>query len=178
VFQVLSQRPLRLPSIRKGDPCLFSGAVHLRGIPAEAALGPGTGTDGLDEGPVYLAFPAIPRNLDLLPPTREGWRNATILVVSRESYGGPVLLRGGRLDERDNILFPGSSGKERMLRLPSGEWDEQRPDLSVWGRTVSSEPGWRLAIADVLFRTGGCYGLRLDGSSFSYVILFSATWQG
>jgi hypothetical protein len=177
-FQMLRERPVRLPALREGEPCPLSGAIELPGIPAEAGLGPGTGPGKLSEGPVYVAFPSIPRNLDLLPPTRRGRRTATILVTSRESYRGPVLLRGRRLAGGADIDFATSSVGRPELRLPAGPWEERMGRFRVWGRAVDPEPRWRVAIVDVSLGTGGCYGFRLDGSSFSYAILFSATWQG
>jgi hypothetical protein len=68
VLEALAERPIRLPSLDEEDPCPFFGAIHLRGIPSEAGLGHGTESGRLSEGPIYLAFPAIPRNIDLLPP--------------------------------------------------------------------------------------------------------------
>jgi hypothetical protein len=176
VFAALSERPDRLPTLRPGAQCPLSGAIELQGIPTEAALGPGTAVKKLDEGPIYLAFPAIPRNLDLFPPSSQGWRAATILVVSKPSYGGPVLLRGRRLDGEGDIAF-GPSRVESELRLPSAPWDERMTSIVVWGRTVHPRPGWRLAIAQVHMQAGGCYGVQVDGDSFTYAIQFYATWQ-
>jgi hypothetical protein len=154
--------------------CPFSGAIELPGIPAEAGLGPGTDdVERLIEGPVYTVFQAIPRRLDLFPPTRDGWRSATILVVSRPSYRGPVLVRGRQLDGPSSVGFGAVSQKERDLRLPAGPWDERRRRLRVWGRRVHPRKDWRVAVSQILMREGGCFGLQVVGTSFSYPIRFT-----
>jgi hypothetical protein len=184
-FPLLQRRDLRLPELRPGtcsssdplDPGRFSGAIHLPGIPAEAGLGPGVDLESLTRGPIYTVFPAIPRALDLFPPEIDGWRRATVLVVSRSSYRGPVLLRGHQLDGLAPIAFGRAGGKEWELRLPAGSWDERRTPLRVWRRTVRPREGWRVAVSTMLLRRGGCYGFQIDGLTFSHVIRFYAIWQ-
>jgi hypothetical protein len=176
VFTALRERDLSLPEVAPGQ-CPLSGAIHLPGIPAEAGLGPGTDAEGLDETPVYVVFQAIPRILDLFPPTRNGWRSTTILVASRPGYLGPVLIRGARLRGRGGVAFGPIFGRERELRLPAGPWDDRAGPVSVWGRTAHPRPGWRVAVAKVWMRKGDCYGLQMDGRSFGYPITFATIWQ-
>lgn len=158
--------------------CRFSDAIQLPGIPAQAGLGPGSDDLGrLAEGPVYSVFQAIPRILDLFPPARDGWRSATILVVSKARYRGPVSVRGHQFHGPSLIWFGPFSRKERELRLPAGSWDERKRPLQVWGRIAHPRPGWRVAISEIHLREGGCFEFQIDGLSFSYPIRFHAEWQ-
>jgi hypothetical protein len=175
-FSELRVRGLRLPRASTGT-CPVSGAIRLPGIPAEAGLGPGTTTESLTRGPIYTVFPGIPRALDFFSPPERGWRSATILVVSRPSYRGPVLVRGRCLDGPGRIRFDRYLPRPFALRLPSGPWDEGPPPVLVWDRAVHPEPGWRAAVAEILVRQGGCHGLQIDGVSFSYEIVFFAIRQ-
>jgi hypothetical protein len=177
LFARLRERPLRLQMLPPRTQCPYSGAIHLQGIPTEAALGPGVGLRRLEAGPIYVALPAIPRVLDLFPPEMGGWRSATVLVISRPTYKGPVLVRGRQLVGEGDIGFQQASQAERELRLPPGPWHERRGPLRVWDRIAHPRPGWRVAVAHLLMRTGGCYGLQLDGRSFSHEIRFDTIWQ-
>jgi hypothetical protein len=95
-FAELRVRPLRLPARRRRGDCALrpqlSPATELPGIPVEAGLG---------DGPIYVAFPAIPRVLDLFPPESESalrkgkWRSAETVLVSDPAYDGPFSSAGG-----------------------------------------------------------------------------------
>jgi hypothetical protein len=176
VFLTLRGRELRFPDVAKGR-CPFAGAIHLPGIPAEAGLGPGTDPEDLYLVPVYTVFRGIPRILDLFSPTRDGWRSARILVVSRPAYTGAVLVRGDRLDAPGPVGFGPAPERERELRLPFGPWEEARDPVHIWGRTARPRAGWRVAVAEMSMRAGGCYGLQIDGLRFSYPITFPVLWQ-
>jgi hypothetical protein len=175
-FAKLRARPLRLPARRRGNCSLspqLSRATELPGIPAEAGLG---------AGPVYVAFPAIPRVLDLFPPERNSpleksrWRSAETVWVSEPAYDGPVLVRGRQLDGANRIGFGTRVSPERELRLPAGSWVEGRP-LRAWGRRLHTRKGWRVALAYVRIRAEGCYAFQVDGESFSVRIGFYTALQ-
>jgi hypothetical protein len=175
-FAKLRARPLRLPARRRGNCSLspqLSRATELPGIPAEAGLG---------AGPVYVAFPAIPRVLDLFPPERNSpleksrWRSAETVWVSEPAYDGPVLVRGRQLDGANRIGFGTRVSPERELRLPAGSWVERRP-LRAWGRRLHTRKEWRVALAYVRIRAEGCYAFQVDGESFSVRIGFYTALQ-
>jgi hypothetical protein len=176
-FAELRARPLRLPARRRGNCSLspqLSRATELPGIPAEAGLG---------AGPVYVAFPAIPRVLDLFPPERNSpleksrWRSAETVWVSEPAYDGPVLVRGHQLDGANRIGFGTRVGPEWELRLSAGSWAEGRKPLRAWGRRLHTRKGWRVALAYVRIRAEGCYAFQVDGASFSERIGFYTAVQ-
>jgi hypothetical protein len=191
-FARLEARRLRLPALGADEKCPLANAVALPVVPAEAALGPGGPTERgvakLREGPVYVAFPGIPRILDFQATgdgssRAGGWRSAEVLWVSRASYRGPVLVRGGQLDGPGRLGFGRSPHPRSQLRLPAGDWTVRRGPLRVWGRTVQPRTGWRTATAPTrISRTGKagirCYAFQVDGNSFSYTIAFGGVRQG
>ncbi len=176
-FAKLRARPLRLPARRRGNCSLspqLSRATELPGIPAEAGLG---------AGPVYVAFPAIPRVLDLFPPERNSpleksrWRSTETVWVSEPAYDGPVLVRGHQLDGANRIGFGTRVGPDWELRLSAGNWAEGSKPLRAWGRRLHPRKGWRVAFAHVRIRAEGCYAFQVDGGSFSERIGFYTAVQ-
>lgn len=184
-FAELERRPLELPNVevpasataaerefqRGADNCWSWGAPEPGAIvlPAigEAPLGPYPGEAKLERGPVYAALlRGAPRiaflSEERMAPGSSSWAVAT-LWVSRPSYQGPVLVRGGRLDRSGRIGF-GRRPREE-LRLPAGlPWTTQPIDLP---------PGWRAAEIPTRIRHPGCYAFQVDGRGFSYVLTFA-----
>jgi hypothetical protein len=177
-FARLRARPLRAAAPRPGAGCPDPSSQDIAlvpSIPAEVARG---------IGPVYFAFPGIPRFLDFFPPTEGGsvagrkWRSAEVAWASDAGYSGPVLVRGRKVNARSRVGFGSSERPELELRLPAGRWAEADERLRIWGRPVRPAQGWRVAVVDVRVREGGCYFLQIDGTSFSERgILFGAIWQ-
>jgi hypothetical protein len=178
LFAELRARPLHAPALRPGAYCpdpLSPDTAVLPGIPAEVARG---------TGPIYVAFPAIPRFLDFFPARTDSaaaisrWRSAEVIWLSDPSYRGPVLVRGSQVDGKRRLGFGDDTRPELELRLPAGSWMEKREGLRVWGRRVRPVGDWRVAIARVRVREGGCYVFQIDGKSFREAgILFGAIWQ-
>lgn len=190
-FDRLEARALRLPTLDADDRCPLANATALPGVPAGAGLGPGGPTERgvakLRKGPIYVAFPGIPRILDF-PAVEDGrpasgeWRSAAVLWVSRPSYDGPALVRGRQLDGPEQLGFGPGSRPRAQLRLPAGRWRQQRGPLRVWGRTAHARKGWRMAASTIRIRNWGeseirCYAYQVDGEQFSYTIAFGAIRQ-
>jgi hypothetical protein len=177
-FAKLRARSVRVPHLGRGGECRLSprlsAVTTLQGIPAEAGLG---------KGPIYVAFPGIPRVLDLrahdsAKVTDSGWRKAEILVVSEPAYVGAVLIRGRQIDGPNRLAFGGGIQPDPELRLPSGPREPWRNRLRAWGdRIVHPPQDWRVAAADTRIETEGCYLLQLDGESFSQTIGFFTALQ-
>jgi hypothetical protein len=143
------------------------GGIVLRAI-GEAALGPGQKLEELRRGPVYAALPeGAPRIvfLSALRASREArWWVIRTLWISRPSYDGPVLVRGGRLDRPGRLGFGSPARPRRELRLPAAApWPSQPIDIP---------PGWRVAEIPTLIRDTGCYAFQVDARGFSYVLAF------
>jgi hypothetical protein len=184
VFRKLERRPSEL---RSGDHvrrigehgtaggCLEDigvGAIALPATPGWAALGPWPGLAQLKRGPVYAALVGgAPRIVFLsgLPAIGESrWRAVRTIWVSRPSYDGPVLVRGGRLDRPGDLGFGSRARPRKELRLPSGSWP---PGAAA--RVVEEAPkGWRATGVPARIRAPGCYAFQVDGLGFSYVLAF------
>jgi len=187
-FRELEQRPLDLPSIDVPAHVSFRtvagrcwqygapevGAIALPAIPGEAALGPWRGEDELERGPVYAALVAgAPRIVFLSgTPTIEGssWRAVRTIWVSRPSYDGPVLVRGGRLARPGRLGFGSRIRPRSELRLPAGSWPQER--IPSRGRGEPPPHGWRATAVPTRIRSPGCYAFQVDGRGFSYVLAF------
>jgi hypothetical protein len=97
----------------------------------------------------------------------EGWYGAKTMWIVDPSYSGPVLVRGFQLDGSGRIAF-GESPLIGQLIIPPGD-------------TVNELPGgYRTAPGGTFVKGPGCYGLQVDGLTFSYVIVFQVqiTLQG
>jgi len=174
------------------------GAIALPGVPGEAALGPwpraagptvsGSGPGGrhadpelgqavLERGPVYGALLAgPPRIVYLQPPIgKSRWQAVRTIWVSRPSYGGPVLVRGGRLDRPGRLGFGRRHRPQWELRLPAGDWPHR--DLHPSGRGRPLAGGWRASSVPTRIRAPGCYAFQVDGLGFSYVLAFGVQRQ-
>jgi hypothetical protein len=187
-FAELEKRPLDLPAVQVPDDaskaersfrrvagnCFAWGApdpggIVLRAI-GEAALGPfpGEELEELERGPVYAALPEGAPRIVVLSALRESrearsWVIRT-LWISRPSYDGPVLVRGGRLDRPGRLGFGSPAHPRAELRLPAGTpWPSQPIDIP---------PGWRVAEIPTLIRDTGCYAFQVDARGFSYVLAF------
>jgi hypothetical protein len=88
-----------------------------------------------------------------------GWYWHKTLWVVAARYGGPVLVRGRRIDRRGRVRFAGGDGVFSWLRFPGA-------------RFLARER--RYAPASTLLRGPGCYALQIDGLSFSRVVVFRA----
>jgi hypothetical protein len=185
--RVLESRPLDLPrvdlhgrSIREygtagrcwqhGAPEV--GAIALPGVRGWAALGPWPGEAQLRRGPVYAALIGGAPRIAWMARTgtigESEWRALRTIWVSRPSYDGPVLVRGGRLERPGHLGFGSRARPRKKLRLPAGSWP--RGDAP---RTVERAPkGWRAARVPTRIRASGCYAFQVDGLGFSYVLAF------
>jgi hypothetical protein len=131
------ERPLRLPRLHRGAPCPTSRV---------ARAAPGVGAT-LGRGPAY------PVLVDVHAGT-----NKTLWAVSPR-YGGPLLIRGGRLDGHEALRFWPGHTRRLWWR---GLWpDESRQ--------------WRYGAGATIVPRAGCYAFQVDGTSFSRRIVFEAS---
>jgi hypothetical protein len=154
------RRPLHLPKLASGAACPQSHVnrrVRWRGINI-------FGGQGLGRGPVY---PALPSAFFMAARDRQyggPWFGTKVFWYVQPSYRGPVLIRGRRLDGPQRMGFNGRRVANPELRIKRGE-------------TVSWEgqpAGSRGVPSGVRVLAAGCYGIQIDGTSFSRVVVVSA----
>ena len=173
-FAAPYRRPLRLAKLKPGQTCPVTRG---RSIANERVSG-----YGLGRRPVSVIFDTQrDRSGAFLirgyPPAK-GWNDiGTIWVVSPQ-VRGDVLLRASSLDGRGPI---GLSPYEFTLLLNVSTSILQRPTAALLLPTVVTREGfnltrsgWRNYRGFFDFQSGGCYGVQIDGSNFSYDIVFRA----
>lgn len=157
-------RPLHIPSIASGAVCPVSDPETR--INFTALYGGGR---GIGPGPVYPVH-YDPRGPDLYlvrlqfppPPGLAGqpseWNAWKHVWVVRALYQGPVLIRGRQLDGANDVRFGAEttpSTEHRLLATP-----RQLSGRFRFERTFSR------------VRTPGCYAYQIDGTTFSYLVVF------
>jgi len=153
------RRPMHLPHLAAGTRCPISPPARKVDPNEGAALGP---------GPIYLV--SLFSHTAVMPfvqPSRTGlfggssWGGQVLKWIGAPSYHGPVLVRGRKLTGRDGLGF--GAGK-----IPLAEMD-----VPPFGAHMNPG-GWQLWAGYARLRSPGCYGLQVDGTTFSEVIIFRA----
>lgn|SRR5450631_634002 len=148
-------RPLKFPTVSPGALCPTSEG-------AEVDIG---GTGGFGGIALGLGDPVRP----LGPFTTHGIAQGNVSVDSSwlgpktlwyvvPAYQGPVLIRGSRLDGPGPVGF-GEQPLVSALIIPPGP-------------TLNEADGYRTSPGGTYVMRAGCYGVQVDGTSFSYVIVF------
>ena len=155
------RRPLHLPRVAAGAPCPVS-SVDER-IDWSRAKFPGS--PGIGRGPVYPGLGSTNGVLTVTPDTQYGgpWAGQKVFWYVLPRYRGRALVRGRRLDGAQRLGFNGGKTPARELRIDRAEtvgWEGQ-------------PPGSRGIPSGVRVRASGCYGVQIDGTSFSRVVVFS-----
>ena len=156
------RRPLHLPKVRAGAACPVSRVdprVQWKRINI-------FGGSGIGRGPVY---PGLGAHSGLLWATRDQqyggpWFGEKVFWYVLPSYRGPVLIRGRRLDGAQMLGFNGGKLPARELRIAPGE------TVSWQGQP----PGSRGVPSGVRVLAPGCYGVQIDGTTFSRIVVFLA----
>jgi hypothetical protein len=155
-------RRLHLPHIVPGSPCPVSPIDHRVAWRRTHIFG----QSGIGRGPVYPGLGGSGGMLNATPDTTYGgpWAGGKVFWYVKRSYRGRVLIRGRRLDNSQQWL--GFSGDKvpaaRELRIEP--WD-----TAVWEGQI---PGSRGMASTVRVLTPGCYGVQIDGTTFSRVVVF------
>jgi hypothetical protein len=154
------RRPLHLPRVAAGAKCPIS-RVDRRVDWEPINI---FGKSGIGRGPVYPGLGGSGGRLAATPETQYGgpWAGGKVFWYVKPSYRGRVLIRGRRLDNRQLLGFNGRALPGRELRIEPGttvSWQGQ-------------PPGSRGVPSDVRARSAGCYGVQIDGSTFSRVVVF------
>jgi hypothetical protein len=155
------RRPLHLPRLAAGARCPVS-RVDRRVDWEPINI---FGKSGIGRGPAYPGLGASGGRLTATPDTQYGgpWAGGKVFWYVKPSYRGRVLIRGRRLDNRQRLGFNGRELPNRELRIEPGmtvSWQGQ-------------PPGSRGVPSSVRVRTPGCYGVQIDGTTFSRVVVFA-----
>lgn len=154
------RRPLHLPALVHGR-CPLPRA---RIVSSEfgAAEGPGPIYPVIAPTPVpgVLVFSYPPPPDSILAGT--GFGGQKVLWIGAPSYRGPVLIRGGELGGHNPVRFDmGTQMVFPELQFPPAA---ATPDMRGWR-------GWPSGTA---IKAPGCYAWQIDGSNFSYTVVFKA----
>ena len=157
---LLRKRPLQLLKLEAGSPC---PRLHARQITPAYGI-------ALGDGPAYVAGFSADGILDMsFPPPTETpfygsqWSGAKVLWFIDPAYGGPLLIRGGRLDSSGEIRF------DTGLNPPSQIWIE--------AASPAASSDWRNLATYTRLSSPGCYMYQVDGLSFTEAIIFEAQAQ-
>lgn len=168
------RRPIKLAQLKRGQQCPVTPGRRLSN---ERVSG-----FALGSGPVSVILDTQRDRHGLFyargyPPVKGWYDIGTIWMVSPR-VRGDVLLRAQSLDGRGPI---GLSPYEFTLLLNVSTSTLERPTAALLLPTVVTREGfnltrsgWRNYRGFLDFQRGGCYGVQIDGSNFSYSIVFRA----
>ena len=151
------RRPLHLPRMAAGGRCPV-GAGRLaaslaRGLPHVPAAG---------VGPAYLLSVGGERAgvVSIAGSVRDaqGWRGQKAPWWADRRFGGPILIRGVRIDGHGPVAFARQTG-QHLSALYERRGMGRQPN------------GWRAWPSALLVRTPGCFALQVDGTTFSETIV-------
>ena len=94
------------------------------------------------------------------------WRAARVTWVASAGYSGPVLIRGRRLGGSGAVGF--------------GEGRTPYDELQLLAPASGAPPvpgAGRAWLSFTRLRRPGCYAYQVDGTGFSYAIVFTASWR-
>lgn len=154
------RRPLHLPVLAPGSRCPVS---HVdRRLPWTRIRI--FGATGIGPGPVYPGLGATSGLLNLTKDTQYGsnWQGQKVFWYVAPSYRGRVLLRGKRLDGPGRLGFNGT-------RVPKDELRIEPYDTVSWSGQPRDSRGIPSGVRAL---SSGCYGVQMDGKTFSNVVVF------
>ena len=156
-------RPLRLPVLAAGATCPVSRVDRRIDWPRAHIFG----RTGIGPGPVYAGLGFEEGRLHATPDAQYGgrWFGEKVFWYVLPRYRGPVLLRGRRLDGPQRLGFNGARSPEAELRI-------SRLDGVAWQGQV---PGSRGVPSALRVLAAGCYGIQIDGATFSRTLVVSVT---
>lgn len=151
------RRPLHLPVVAPGVRCPVShvdrrvpwGRLHIYG--------------GLGAGPVYPVIGTRSAVLNTTKDTQYGsqWQGQKVFWYVAPTYRGRVLIRGARLNGPGRLGFNGA-------RIPNGELRIEPFDTVSWSGQPRHSRGIPSAVRAL---SSGCYGVQVDGTTFSNVLV-------
>ncbi len=118
------------------------------------------------------AYNAADRSTMLLIPSAEprsqaagtGWGIAKTAIVKRKTLKQPLLLRGRRLDGQGDLGFSGTGHRPFAA-------------LQLWPKFGGALGKFKWKGLAAWAVDAGCYGLQIDGRTFSEVIVFRVAFR-
>jgi hypothetical protein len=144
-WSILQARPLHLDQLSPGTACPVSGTVNNLTVKAQSGKWPNY---GFGPGPAYISGQFM-------------WYSAgpqEMLILVDPKYRGPLLIRIRQID---------GAGTAQL----SGDGLQALSDGSFGLPQTSSPPYWGTWYGPLTPSTPGCYGIQLDGTSFSDVVV-------
>jgi hypothetical protein len=155
------RRLLRLPVISAGQPCPVSASRTV-----DQQFGPAIGA-----GPAYVVLPGPGGSAAILtfkyPPPANSMSAGSeygaqkALWLTAPAYDGPVLIRGRQIDGANPIGYGTDKDPLPELQLP--------PVVDS-----ANSARWRSFATEIRLRAAGCYAWQVDGTTFSFIIIFTA----
>jgi len=162
------RQPLHLPAVPAGGACPV-GAV--RRLPAGAGFSDPFLAVG--SGPLHMW--GADRQATVTMSASEGpWLDQKVIWIIDESYSGPLLLRGGRIDGDGLLRFPRYLG---AVGYTGGAGDGKRhPELAYLrdGLNADGDPTSSSYPSGIHVSSPGCYAIQVDGNGFSQTLVFEA----
>ena len=166
-FAQLKDRPLNLPSLPAGEGCPVSHGSQ-NTVP-HASYVFCSGCFWFGKGPVFLALAWSDQStdegrfpLERVPYEDHAYRAKTPWV-SKPDYAGPILIRGRSLTGNEKLRF--SEGGNKLTDVFELEaLARGRDDLSRWSFWPTS----------MFVPRPGCYGIQIDTSHSTDVVIFEA----
>jgi hypothetical protein len=161
-FKQLYARPLKLPTLKKGSACPLSESSR-ETVPRVQYIFC-SGCPFYGSGLAYFApawFDETSGHVTLSKsmPREQGRYRIKTAWVSKPDYSGPILARGRRLEDGEEVKFSflGQGYRDLQLSAPS------RRDPSEWSFWPSS----------MFLSRPGCYGMQIDTAQGSDVVIFA-----
>lgn len=151
------RRPIVIPSVQPGGGC----PVTAPNPKIWSRLAPGLGSGPV--APVGLGTTSTLRYREFgSSSSPAAWGGNKVLWVAARSYRGPILIRGMQVDGDRAVGFDlgGDAVPTAELRLPPG--------------APAGGERWRQWPSSTRVQGPGCYAYQVDGTTFSYVIVFRA----
>jgi hypothetical protein len=153
VADVLRARPLHLSALAAGEAC-----VTTSGKEVSPDFGPALGG-----GPIYMVGYGVEGTTSYYRGREDGgWYYLKTIWTAPPKFHGMFLLRGRQVDGSNEARF--------------SQHDTATPDLQAlyFSEPVpgSTPSGWLPWVRYVRVRAPGCYGIQVDGQTYSEVIRF------
>lgn len=157
-LQILQRRALHLPTVRSGSSCPTSPEQRVN---PSFGIAQGDGPAYTAPGAETITSPAILLYLDAQHFDRgnqnnQGWGGQKVLWFVNTRYQGLVLVRGHQLDGPHGIRFGIELDQQLVL------------DTRFGGMPWPNFPSF------TRLQAPGCYAYQVDGTTFSYLIIFKA----